>query len=47
MKYATWNVKGINHKAEEMESVLNEKHIKIAVITHSRKTFRGTMETDN
>jgi hypothetical protein len=47
MKYATWNVKGIDHKAEELESVLNEEHIKIAVITESRKKFRGMMETNN
>ena len=24
-KYATWNVRGIAHKVEELDSVLNEK----------------------
>jgi len=33
----TWNVRGIAHKAEELDSVLNKKQIKIAAITESKK----------
>ena len=32
-KYATWNVRGIAHKVEERDSVLNEKKIKRVAIT--------------
>ena len=46
IKYATWNVRGTAHK-EELDSVLNEKQIKIAVITESRMKLRGIMETNN
>jgi hypothetical protein len=44
IKYATWNVRGIAHK-EELDSVINEKQIKTAAITESKKKFKGTMET--
>jgi hypothetical protein len=27
-KYITWNVRGIAHKEEELESVINEKKLK-------------------
>ena len=47
IKYATWNVKGTAHKEEEMDSVLNEKHIKIATITESKKKLKSTMEILN
>jgi len=43
-QYATWNVRGIAHK-EELGSVLNEKQIKIAAITESKKKFKCIMET--
>jgi hypothetical protein len=28
IKYASWNVRGIAHKAEELDSILNETRIK-------------------
>jgi hypothetical protein len=36
-KYATWNVRGIAHKVEELDSVLNDKKIKRVAITESKK----------
>jgi len=35
------------HKEEEMDSVLNEKQIKIVAITESKKKLKGIMETNN
>jgi hypothetical protein len=32
-KYATWNLRGKAHREEEPHSILNEKPIKITVIT--------------
>ena len=43
----TWSVRGIAHKAEELDSVLNEKQMKIAAITESKKKLKSTMETNN
>jgi hypothetical protein len=45
-KYATWNVKGITHKEEELDSILYEKQIKIIIITEPKKKLRGSMETN-
>jgi hypothetical protein len=39
--------RGIAHKEEKINSVLNEKQIKIAAITESKKKLQGTMETNN
>jgi hypothetical protein len=47
MKHATWNVGGIVHKEEKLESILNEKQIKIAAITESKKKLNCTSETNN
>ena len=38
IKYATWNVRGIAYKEEELDSILNEKQIKIAAVTESKRT---------
>lgn len=43
IKYAPWYVRGTAHR--ELNSVLNEKQIKIAAITESKKKFKGTVET--
>jgi hypothetical protein len=43
----TWNVRGIAHKEEELDSVLNKKQIEIAAITEPKKKLEGTMETNN
>ena len=40
IKYATWNVRGIVHKEEELDNVLNKKHMKIAVITVQKGNWR-------
>jgi hypothetical protein len=40
-KYATWNVRGIVHKVEELDSVLNEKKIKRVAITEPKKETEG------
>jgi len=32
-KYATWNVRGLGEKEEELDKILNESNIKISVIT--------------
>jgi hypothetical protein len=37
MKYPTFKVRGIAHKEEELGCLLNEKQIKISVITSSKK----------
>jgi len=47
IKYATWNVRGIAHKEEEMDCILNEKQTKIATITEPKKKLKGTLETNN
>jgi len=44
--YATWNVKGITHKEEELDGILYKKVIKIVAITELKKKLRGTMETN-
>jgi len=43
----TWNIRRITHKAEELDSVLNKKQIKIAAITESKKKLKSTKETNN
>jgi hypothetical protein len=43
----TWIVRAIAHKAEELDSVLNKKQIKIAAITESKKELKITMEINN
>jgi hypothetical protein len=35
-KYATWNVRGLGEKEEELDKTLNKNHIKISVITERR-----------
>ena len=44
IKYATCNVRRIVHKEEKLDSILNEKQIKIAAITESKKKSNGTRE---
>jgi hypothetical protein len=44
-KRVIWNVRGIAHKEEELDSVFNEKQIKIAAITESTTKLRGTIMT--
>ena len=44
-KYATWNIRGLGEKEEELDKILNENNIKISVITESKKKLQGTKET--
>jgi hypothetical protein len=44
-KYNTWNVRGIAHKEEELDSVFNEKQIKISAITESKTKLKVTIIT--
>jgi len=46
-KYATWNISGLGEKEEELDKILNENNIKIAVITESKNKLQGTKETEN
>jgi len=43
-KYATWNIRGLGEKEEELDKILNENNMKIAVITESKKKLQGTKE---
>src|SRR5215469_2724703 len=45
-KYATWNIRGLGEKEEELDKILNENNIKILVITESKKKLKGTKETE-
>jgi len=42
-KYATWNIRGIGEKEEELDKILNENNIKLSVITESKKKLQGTV----
>ena len=44
-KYATWNIRGLGEKEEELDKILNENNIKISVITESKKKVQGMKET--
>mgnify|MGYP002224294368 CR=1 FL=1 len=46
-KYATWNIRGLGEKEEELDKILNENNIKIAVISETKKKLQGTKETQN
>jgi len=39
-KYATWNIRGLGEKGEELDKTLNENNIKISVITESKKKLQ-------
>jgi hypothetical protein len=46
-KYATWNIRGLGEREEELDRILNENNIKISVITESKEKLQGTKETDH
>jgi len=46
-KYATWNIRGLGEKEEELNKILNKNNIKISVITESKKKLQGTKETEH
>jgi len=39
-KYATWNIRGLGEKEEELDKILNENNIKISVITESKRNYK-------
>jgi hypothetical protein len=43
--YATWNIRGLGEKDEELDKILKENNIKISVITESKKKVQGMKET--
>ena len=40
-KYATWNIRGLGEKEEELDKILNKNNIKIAVITENKKKLNS------
>ena len=46
-KCATWNIRGLGEKEEELDETLNENNIKISVITESKKKLQGTKMTEH
>jgi exonuclease III len=46
-KYATWNIRGLGGKGEELDKILNENNIQISVITESKKKLQGTKEIEH
>jgi len=46
-KYATWNIRGLGDKEEELDKILNENNMKISVITESIKKLQGTKQTEH
>jgi hypothetical protein len=46
-KWATWNIRGLGGKEEEIEKILNENNVKISVITESKKKLQRTKETEH
>ena len=47
VKYATWNIRGLGEKEEELNKILNENNIKITVITERKKKLQGIKETEH
>lgn len=45
--YAAWNVRGITDKEAELNEVLQHRHIKIAVISETKKKLHGNKDTMN
>ena len=39
-KYATWNIRGLGEKEEELDKILNENNIKLSVITESKENYK-------
>jgi hypothetical protein len=45
--YATWNVRGISYKEEQLDYELQRNNVKIAVITESKIKLQETKDTKN
>jgi hypothetical protein len=46
-KSATWNVRGLAGKEEELDKILNENNIQISVITERKKKLQGMKQTEH
>ena len=46
-KYATWSIRGLGEKEEELDKTLNENSIKVSVITDSEEKLQGAKETEH
>ena len=46
-QYATWNIRGLGEKKEELDKLLYENNIKISVIAESKKKLQGTKENEH
>jgi hypothetical protein len=46
-KCATWNIRGLRQKEEELDKILHENNITIAVITESKKKLQGIKKTEH
>jgi len=46
-KYATWSVKGLGEKEEELDRTLHENNIDMSVIAESKKKLQVTRETES
>jgi hypothetical protein len=46
-KYATWNIRGLGEKEEELDKIFNENNIQISVITESKKKLQGRKDTEH
>jgi exonuclease III len=47
VKYATWNVRSVIHKEEELDTTFKEQNTDTAVTTETKKKLQGTKETQN
>lgn len=44
IKIATWNVRGIHNKIDELEEELKDKNIDLAIITETKKKQKGSSD---
>jgi len=47
LKVATWNVRGIAEKTEELQTELLKRKIDIAIITETKKKNKGSEDIGN
>jgi exonuclease III len=47
LKIATWNVRGITEKIEELQTELLKRKIDIAIITETKKKNKGSKDMSN
>jgi exonuclease III len=47
LNFATWNVQGISYKEGQLDNILAQKSIKIAVTSEIKRKLEGSKETNN